>query len=110
MRIDGDPSNSLARRWLAHTPRCPAWSPSRAKWQRKASRICGKGLGRFTCGLKIVKNRGCYSVKNGSFCLRLFDSLPLSRHGESSVELSSVMILDPMFGNSLAKAAVDTGQ
>jgi hypothetical protein len=34
----------------------------------------------------------------------LFDSLSFSRHGESSVELSSVMILDPMNGNSLAKA------
>jgi cold-inducible RNA-binding protein len=43
-------------------------------------------------------------------CLVLHDSLSLSRHGESSVELSSVMILDPMFGNSLAKAPVSLGQ
>jgi hypothetical protein len=33
----------------------------------------------------------------------LLDSLSLSRHGESSVEHSSVMILDPAFGNSLEK-------
>ena len=36
--------------------------------------------------------------------VRLLDSLSLSRHGESSSELSSVMILDPAFGNSLWKA------
>src|SRR5580700_4915390 len=30
----------------------------------------------------------------------------LSRHGKSSSELVSVMILDPMFGNSLQKVAV----
>jgi hypothetical protein len=42
--------------------------------------------------------------------LPLFDSLCLSRHGESSVELSSVMILDPMNGNSLVKATVSLGQ
>jgi RNA recognition motif-containing protein len=30
----------------------------------------------------------------------------LSRHGKSSSELRSVMILDPMFGNSLQKVAV----
>jgi hypothetical protein len=40
----------------------------------------------------------------------LFDSLLFSRHGESSVELSSVMIRDPMIGNSLAKAMVRVGQ
>jgi cold-inducible RNA-binding protein len=40
----------------------------------------------------------------------LFDNLSLSRHGESSVELGSVMILDPMVGNSLAKALVSVGQ
>jgi hypothetical protein len=34
----------------------------------------------------------------------LFDSLSLSRYGESSGELSSVMILNPMTGNSLEKA------
>ena len=33
----------------------------------------------------------------------LFDSLSLSRYGESSGELSSVMILSPMTGNSLEK-------
>jgi len=36
----------------------------------------------------------------------LLDSLSLSRHGESSDEHSSVMILDPMVGNSLEKATV----
>jgi hypothetical protein len=35
---------------------------------------------------------------------RLFDSLSLSRYGKSSGELSSVMILNPMTGNSLEKA------
>jgi len=35
---------------------------------------------------------------------RLFDSLSISRYGESSGELSSVMILSPMIGNSLEKA------
>jgi hypothetical protein len=34
----------------------------------------------------------------------LFDSLSLSRYGESSGELSSVMILNPITGNSLEKA------
>jgi hypothetical protein len=38
------------------------------------------------------------------YLVRLLDSLSLSRHGESSSELSSVMILDPAFGNSLWKA------
>jgi hypothetical protein len=37
---------------------------------------------------------------------RLLDSLSLSRHGESSSELSSVMILNPTFGISLWKAPV----
>jgi hypothetical protein len=32
--------------------------------------------------------------------------LSLSRHGESSSEPRSVMILDPAFGNSLWKATV----
>jgi hypothetical protein len=41
---------------------------------------------------------------------RLIDSLSLSGHGESSVELGSVMILDPMTGNSLQKATVSRGQ
>jgi hypothetical protein len=35
---------------------------------------------------------------------RLFDSLSVSRYGKSSGELSSVMILNPMTGNSLEKA------
>jgi hypothetical protein len=39
-------------------------------------------------------------------CLGLLDSLSLSRHGESSSELVSVMILNPAFGNSLWKATV----
>jgi hypothetical protein len=34
----------------------------------------------------------------------LFDSLSLSRYGESSGELSSVMILNPSTGNSLEKS------
>jgi hypothetical protein len=34
---------------------------------------------------------------------RLLDYLSLSRHGESSDELDSVMIIDPMTGNSLGK-------
>ena len=34
----------------------------------------------------------------------LFDSLSLSRYGESSGELSSMMILNPITGNSLEKA------
>jgi hypothetical protein len=37
---------------------------------------------------------------------RLLDSLSLSGHGESSGELGSMMILDPMFGNSLWKVPV----
>jgi hypothetical protein len=41
---------------------------------------------------------------------RLFDNLSLSRHGESSGELGSVMILDPIIGNSLAKAVLGLGQ
>ena len=45
----------------------------------------------------------------GNAILRLlFDSLFLSRHGESSVELSSVMILNPMVGNSPPKAVSGT--
>ena len=38
----------------------------------------------------------------------LLDSLSLSRYGESSGELSSVMILSPMTGNSLGKAIGQT--
>jgi hypothetical protein len=45
------------------------------------------------------------SGRNPVHCARrLLDSLSLSRHGESSSELDSVMILDPMFGNSLWKS------
>ena len=44
--------------------------------------------------------------RNLSHCIRLLDSLSLSRHGESSSEPGSVMILNPMFGNSLWKAPV----
>ena len=43
---------------------------------------------------------------NTSVCLRLLDSLSLSGHGESSGEPGSVMILNPMFGNSLKKVPV----
>jgi hypothetical protein len=39
--------------------------------------------------------------QNLSRCTRLLDSLSLSRRGKSSSEPGSVMILDPMFGNSL---------
>ena len=54
--------------------------------------------------LKIVANISCYLALN-SHCLEsLFDSLSLSRYGESSGELSSVVILNPMTGNSLEKA------
>ena len=40
---------------------------------------------------------------------RLADSLSLSRHGKSSGERCSVMILDPMSGNILVKAPVSLG-
>jgi hypothetical protein len=50
------------------------------------------------------------SVQNGPTSTRLFDNLSLSRHGESSGELGSVMILDPMIGNSLQKAVLGLGQ
>ena len=39
---------------------------------------------------------------------RLLDSLSISRYGESSSELSSVMIIDPIIGNSLEKQLVGT--
>jgi hypothetical protein len=40
-------------------------------------------------------------LRKPSLCPSPLDSLSLSRHGESSSELVSVMILDPAFGNSL---------
>jgi RNA recognition motif-containing protein len=46
------------------------------------------------------------SRQNPSFCAGLLNSLSLSRHGKSSGELSSVMILNPTFGNSLWKVTV----
>jgi hypothetical protein len=35
---------------------------------------------------------------------RLFDSLSISRYGKSSSELGSVMILNPITGDSLERA------
>ena len=58
------------------------------------------------CGQKIVENSCCYFGRIGEAGRVLLDSLSLSRHGESSGELSSVMILNPTFGNSLWKVAV----
>jgi hypothetical protein len=43
----------------------------------------------------------CYAATIHHNCASLLDSLSLSRLGKSSGELSSVMILNPMFGNSL---------
>jgi hypothetical protein len=51
-----------------------------------------------SCRLLLLMQR------NRRYWKRLLDSLSLSRHGESSSEPSSVMILDPAFGNSLWKA------
>ena len=55
---------------------------------------------------KIVKDSCCYFGRISECERVLLDSLSLSRHGESSSELRSVMILDPMFGNSLWKVPV----
>jgi hypothetical protein len=49
-------------------------------------------------------------ARNGAWWRGLLDSLSLSRHGKSSGELSSVMILNPKFGNSLVKDTVSLGQ
>jgi hypothetical protein len=56
--------------------------------------------------LKIVENSCCYFGRISDDGRVLLDSLSLSRHGESSSELSSVMILNPAFGNSLWKVTV----
>ena len=52
---------------------------------------------------KIIANSSCHPPGIERVSARLLDSLSLSRHGESSSEPGSVMILDPMFGNSLWK-------
>jgi hypothetical protein len=49
------------------------------------------------------KETYCNSLKNSDAHARLLDYLSLSRHGKSSSELGSVMILDPIVGNSLGK-------
>jgi len=54
-------------------------------------------------GGEIFRTNPCDFAGNGQTTLVLLDSLSLSRHGESSGELSSVMILNPGFGNSLWK-------
>jgi hypothetical protein len=59
--------------------------------------VCGR---KDSCRLLWLLRR------NGRQWACLLDSLFLSRHGESSGELVSVMILDPVFGNSLWKAPV----
>ena len=50
--------------------------------------------------LQIVADISCFPQEMGD-TWGLFDSLSLSRYGKSSGELSSVMILDPITGNSL---------
>ena len=57
-----------------------------------------------SCRLSLIFGR------NGARLRSLLDSLSLSRHGKSSGELSSVMILNPKFGNSLVKETVSLGQ
>jgi hypothetical protein len=52
---------------------------------------------------KIVTDLSCYSLGAADTGSRLFDRLLLSRYGESSSEPGSVMILNPMTGNSLEK-------
>jgi hypothetical protein len=42
--------------------------------------------------------------QDGGIVPHLFDSLLLSRYGESSSEFDSMMILDPIVGDSLEKA------
>ena len=69
------------------------------------STIFGRGGGSHPRGAR-PKDSCRYlllSGQNQRCCLCLLDSLSLSRHGESSSEPSSVMILDPAFGNSLEK-------
>jgi hypothetical protein len=51
----------------------------------------------------VVADKVCKTFGKGHDAY-LFDSLSLSRYGESSVELSSVMILNPITGNNLGKA------
>jgi hypothetical protein len=55
---------------------------------------------------KIVADFSGYLAGIGDTGLVLLDSLSLFRHGKSSSELGSVMILDPAFGNSLRKVTV----
>jgi hypothetical protein len=63
--------------------------------RRRGDRIVAK---------KIIADSCRYSGEIRDAWRVLLDSLSLSRHGESSSELVSVMILDPVFGNSLWKA------
>ena len=63
----------------------------------KAYRTCGHASG---SAVKIT-----FANRPERMMMRdLFDSLSLSRYGESSGGLSSVMILNPITGNSLEKA------
>jgi len=55
---------------------------------------------------KIVTDCSGYLAETGDTGSVLLDSLSLFRHGKSSSELGSVMILDPAFGNSLRKVTV----
>ncbi len=50
---------------------------------------------------KIVENIACYSPQVTDYAPVRLDSLSVSRPGKSSGELSSVMIRNPMVGNSL---------
>ena len=52
---------------------------------------------------KIVADSCCRSAGTCHINASLLDSLSISRYGESSGELGSVMILNPTFGNSLEK-------
>jgi RNA recognition motif-containing protein len=62
------------------------------------------GCGDRIVAKKIIADSCRYSCEIRDAWRVLLDSLSLSRHGESSSELVSVMILDPVFGNSLWKA------
>src|SRR6058998_2551183 len=55
---------------------------------------------------KIVESIACYSPQFSDCAVVRLDSLSVSRSGKSSGELSSVMIRNPMVGNSL-EARVD---
>ena len=70
------------------------------------SAINSPGATRGFWRAKIVADCSGYLSGSRDTGLVLLDSLSLSRHGESSSELGSVMILDPAFGNSLWKVTV----